>query len=434
MKLRIKRLGALLVVMATFFALAGCNKKAESGLSGEESQILEAALFLGGYTGFWEYYIPQFEAENPGVKVKYELSNTIDEILRPRMMTDDVPDFVAINQTVAFDSRILARDGLLLDMSSFLAETKINGVSLEDHLIEGMLETGTINGKKYLLPQNISMMGLFYNKKLIRDLGVSLPETYDDLLAIGEKLAAANMPGVYLFTYSGIDVSYVTDGMFKPTWGLIWDDITANKRGIWQSPEVIKTFQYFRTMGERRYIDPSNLGIDYLQTQEDFLTGKALFHANGDWLENEMADTQLVNFEWGFIPSLSLKKGDPRYLSSTHESMFIPAKAKNPELAKKFLAGIYTDENVRAIAEITGAVIPVKNALNLVSDYINISYKEMLRGQEETGAVSKILSSPPELAPVFNEVSIQLNNVIDGSATAEEAAAAVAVAAAGISF
>jgi N-acetylglucosamine transport system substrate-binding protein len=423
------------LITAVFFILAGCNKTAKTAAeAGGDTQTLEVALFLGGYAGFWEYYIPKFEAENPGVTVKYELSNTIDEILRPRMMTDDVPDFVAVNQTSVFDPRILARDGLLLDMGSFLRETRINGVPLEDHLIEGMLDAGTFNGKKYLLPQNLSMMGLFYNKKLLRELGAGLPETYDDFLAIGEKLAAANMSGVYLFTYSGIDVSYVTDGMFKPTWGTIWDDIAANKSGIWRSPEVINVFQCFRTLGERRYINPSNLGIDYLQTQEDFLTGKALFHANGDWLENEMADTQLANFEWGFIPSLSLKKGDTRYLSANHEVMFIPAKAKNPELAKKFLAGVYTDENVKAVAEITGAVIPVKNALDLVADSMTISYSEMLLGQEETGAVSKILSAPPELAPVFNEVGIQLNKVIDGSATAEQAAAAVAAVAEEIRF
>ncbi|MFP3090497.1 extracellular solute-binding protein [Treponema sp. TIM-1] len=434
MKSRIKQWGALFLAMVVLFTLAGCNKAKTDAAAGGDTQTLEAALFLGGYAGFWEYYIPKFEAENPGVTVKYELSNTIDEVLRPRMMTDDVPDFVATNLTTVFDPRILARDGLVLDMSSFLTETRINGTSLEDHLIEGMLDLGTINGKKYLLPQNLSMNGLFYNKKLIRELGVSLPETYDDFLAIGEKLAAAKMDGVYLFTYSGIDVSYVTDCMFKPSWGPIWGDIIANKSGIWQSPEVINIFQYFRTLGERRYINPSNLGIDYLQTQGDFLTGKALFHANGDWLENEMADTQQVNFEWGFIPSLSLKKGDLRYLSVSNEVMFITAKAKNPELAKKFLTGIYTDENVKAVAEITGAVIPVKNALDLVANEINISYQEMLLGQKETGAVSKILSAPPELAPVFNEVGIQLNNVISGSATAEQAAAAVAAVAAGISF
>jgi N-acetylglucosamine transport system substrate-binding protein len=433
MKLWIKHWTALGLVMAVLFVLTACNKQAGTKAA-EGGQTLEVALFLGGYAGFWEYYIPKFEAENPGVTVKYELSNTIEDVLRPRMMTDDVPDFVAMPQRPTLDARVLARDGLLLDMSSFLTETNINGVSLEDNLIEGMLDTGTFNGKKYLLPQNLTMMGLFYNKKLIRELGVSLPETYDDLLAIGEKLAAANMPGVYLFTYSGIDVSYVTDGMFKPTWGGIWEDIAANKSGIWQSPQVIKTYQYFRTMGEKRYINPTNLGIDYLQTQEDFLTGKALFHSNGDWLENEMADTRITNFEWGFIPSLALQKGDTRYLNANHELMFIPAKAKNPELAKKFLAGVYTDENVKAVAEITGAVIPVKNALDLVANELNISYQEMLRGQKETGAVSKILAAPPELSPVFDEVSVQLNNVISGSATPEQAADAVATAAAGISF
>jgi N-acetylglucosamine transport system substrate-binding protein len=436
MKLRIKRRGALFLAMAALFTLAGCNKASKTEAGAGDTQTLETALFLGGYAGFWESYIPKFEAENPGVKVKYELSNTIDEILRPRMMTDDVPDFVSLPAgSPGLDSRILARDGLLLDLNSFVDETKIDGGLLRDRFLDGVLEPSIFNGKLYMLPDVMGMQGLWYNKKLIRELGVSLPETYDDLLAIGEKLAAANMPGVYLFTYSGIDVSYVTDCLFKPTWAPFWEDIASNKSGIWQSPAIIKSFQYFRTMGERRYINPSNLGIDYLQTQTDFLTGKALFHANGTWLENEMADIQTVNFEWGFIPSLSLNRGDTRYTGGPGAgNMFIPAKAKNPELAKRFLAGIYTNDNIKAIADVIGSIIPVKGASELVSDNIAVSYKEALLGIEESKAAARDLSLVPEMAPIFSEVSTQLNNVISGSATAEQAAEAVAGVAAGVRF
>jgi N-acetylglucosamine transport system substrate-binding protein len=411
--------------------LPGCRQK-QSQSSGEGGQTLELALFLGGYTGYWESYIAKFEQENPGITVKYELSNTIHDTLRARMMTDDVPDFIATNIFPQFDPRVLAREGQLLDLSSFFSETQISGIPLRDRIMDGLLDPGTFNGKAYLAPQLFNMQGLFYNKKLLRDLGVEAPETWDEFIAIGDRLAASDMKGVSLFVYSGIDVAYVFSMMAMPSLGGVWNDIIANKPWVWTSPEVVKLLGYYRTMGDKKFVQPGSLGLDYLQSQADFLTGKALFHANGDWLENEMADVEPVNFEWGFIPSLKLNPKDSAYLFTNIEAMYIPAKAKNPELAKKFLAGVYGDDSVRLIGQNSGAVIPVKGAVNLVSDYLSTSFKEMLAGQERTGAISKDFNLPPELLPVGDEGGNQLNNLMDASITPERAASAMEAVAAGL--
>lgn len=66
---------------------------------------------------------------------------------------------------------------------------------------------------------------------------------------------------------------------------------------------------------------------------------------NGTWIVGEMANAEGVakGFEWGFMALPSVGNGD-RYATSWFEQAFIPAKAKEVELAKAFVGFLYSDE------------------------------------------------------------------------------------------
>ena len=73
-------------------------------------------------------------------------------------------------------------------------------------------------------------------------------------------------------------------------------------------------------------------------------------------------------FEWGFAPVPTVKNGGTRYINTTIEAVWIPAKAKNKEAAKKFMAYLYSDEAASIFAK-TGAIQPIKgNTDDLASD------------------------------------------------------------------
>lgn len=445
-----KKLIALLLALVMVVGLVACGAKEEAATEtpatapaatqaaanapadGEISGELELAIFEGGYAGFWETYIAEFQAKYPGVTLTVDISPTMSETLRTRMMTDDVPDFVAMNLDTNCDPRVLAKEGQLYDLTNFVNTKEYEGTVLKDLLMEGTLDAGTVDGKNYLLPQNINMQGLFYNKLLLDQLGVEAPDSYEDLLAIGEVLESSNLEGVSLMTYPGIYPGYCMTGFFTASLEGIWDDVVANTPDIWKSAEVVKILQAIQTMAEKGYIDKGTPALNHTQAQQDFLTGKALFLPNGDWLENEMKDTELVNFEWGFVPCLKLSDSAKSCVTGGVDVMFVPAKADNPELAMLFMEGIYEEQNIKLYAEKAGATAPVKGVTELIPEFFSDSYKAILKANEEAGAAITIFDQPDVLTPVFDEVANQITNIVTGVTTAEEAAQAISDIASGI--
>ena len=83
-------------------------------------------------------------------------------------------------------------------------------------------------------------------------------------------------------------------------------------------------------------------------------------------------------FKWGFISVPKVKTDGDTYASAFTEEIYIPDGAENVELAKEFIAFLYSDKAVQIFAENGGAIQPTKNALDLIPegseqhDYYNI--------------------------------------------------------------
>ncbi|WZU02329.1 extracellular solute-binding protein [Erysipelothrix sp. D19-032] len=79
----------------------------------------------------------------------------------------------------------------------------------------------------------------------------------------------------------------------------------------------------------------------FTKNQQLILDNKALFIPNGTWLTEEMKDAPRTDsFKWGFttIP----KTTKDAYSSTFTEEMYIPKGAKNIDIAKEFLAFMYS--------------------------------------------------------------------------------------------
>ncbi|MFW5433762.1 hypothetical protein [Paenibacillus apiarius] len=63
--------------------------------------------------------------------------------------------------------------------------------------------------------------------------------------------------------------------------------------------------------------------------------------------------------------------------------MFIPKKAKNPELAKEFIKFQYRDDSIKLNAEKTTGIVAVKNASGLVKDFVPESVYNPIKVFEE---------------------------------------------------
>ena len=159
------------------------------------------------------------------------------------------------------------------------------------------------------------------------------------------------------------------------------------------------------------------------------MTNDALFMPNGNWIVNEM-ETAIAedessaskvdpNFEWGLMAYPSVDGGD-RYAYTFFEQAFVAKDTKEPELAKAFIAYLYSDEATKAFIENGGAVQPIVGA----EDFITDEDTKLFYSVYENGAVASMGGFVQ--APAVEGVSISealydsIDSVANGDLTIED--------------
>lgn len=346
-------------ILAGLFA--GCTG------NGEDKNTLKVAVLESAYgSEMWEKIVDEFEKDHEGVTVELVAEKNLEDVIGAQMKSGDYPDVVHLaTGREAGLTETMIRDNMLTEMTDVL-EMTVPGesVRVKDKLIPGFTDTLATNpysdGKTYFAPMFYGPCGLFYNRQLFIDNNWELPETWEDMFILGDK---AKEKGIYLFTYP-------TTGYFDAFFYALlasaggtdfYNRAMRYEEGIWDTQQAKMAFDTVNQLA--KYTEPttvSNANNDnFLKNQQLVLDNKALFMPNGTWVVGEMADApRAEGFEWGFMPLPAFNNGD-RYSFTFFEQLWIPKEAKNPELAKEFVAYLYSDEAVDIFAE-AGAIQPVK--------------------------------------------------------------------------
>jgi alpha-glucoside transport system substrate-binding protein len=124
----------------------------------------------------------EFE-ECTGVNVEHEPSGDFEEQLQIRVQGGNAPDIAAIPQPGLIAA--LAEDGALLpqpDLEQYV----------RDNFIEGFADFGTVDGTFYAAPLGANIKSLvWYSPQAFEDAGYEIPETWDEMLALSDEIAAA---------------------------------------------------------------------------------------------------------------------------------------------------------------------------------------------------------------------------------------------------
>ncbi len=345
----------------------------------EETQELSIAVFEGGYgADYWYAVIEAFEADNPGVKVNMQISPTIGDTISAQMVAGDVPDFLVLNGTSYSVIRNLIVEKGLLDITDVFEGSCYDSTDkLADKIVDGLLSSNYCapygDGKIYQAPLNGSPTGLIYNKTLFEQNGWEVPTTWDEMFELGAK---AKEQGIYLFTYQGLYPTYLQWGLFPSIYSAIGDEETERflnyGEGTIMNTAALDVLKNFEKMAREDYILPGTTALNHTQAQQEMMMNKVLFIPCGTWIESEMADAPRADgFEFAMAPCPSLSADQTRKVVVAMETMSIPAAAKHPELAKKFLRFLYTDKSVELFAEKANGVSATKNASELAKPYIS---------------------------------------------------------------
>lgn len=424
----VKMLTVACVTAIAASAFVGCGNKEEAPKDNEkpsteqaegsgEKKVLEIAVFEGGFgKDYWDACIDAFEAEHPDVEVKMEANPKIGDIIRPKLSSENTPDFIYLSTNDPSGiANALIKDKALVDLSDvFDREDPDNpGQKLKDKILPGFLDT----------PLYYNVTGMWYNKALFKEKGWEVPKTWDEFFELGKK---AKDEGIALYTYQGQAPGYNEAVIFPMLASAAGEEAVEKifnyEEGAWKDPNVKKALDIFQRMADEDMVLNGTVGMTHTQAQVEFLNGKALFLPCGSWLEGEMKDAIPEGFEFGFMAPPAFKEGDTPYVTTTIEQMYIPAKSDQVELAKEFLAFQYTDAMVQKNAEIAKAVVPVKGAVEKAKSSLDASGYESYKVVEEGAKLIPLSFKPTNSKLDFRNDSLfgPVGSIINKELTVDE--------------
>jgi len=228
--------------------------------------------------------------ENPNVKIEVEALD--DEAYKTKFKAyatgSDMPDLInAWGQPSFINEPIEA--GLLAELN------------MDDYadygFISGSLDGFSKDGKLYGLARNTDVMGFYYNKKLFADNGWEVPATYDELLALADKIKAA---GYIPVSMDGADkwplAIYIHDLMQKidpSIKGSIYDNITG---GDFSNPVYKQAAELFVKAVDAGLFQVGFETTDYGTAKNLFTNAQAAMFYMGSW-EMSMATDETISPE-----------------------------------------------------------------------------------------------------------------------------------------
>lgn len=229
--------------------------------------------------------IDEYMEENPNVNIEVEALD--EESYKTKFKAyamDEMPDVVSIWGQPAFLDEVLD--------AGVLAE--LNEDDYSDYtFVEGSLDGFKKDGKLYGLPRNTDIAVFYYNQKMFEDNGWEVPTTYDDLLALADKINAAGISPVAMDGGDGWPMAvYLTDLAFRYDGTAVKDEISeAVANGDFTADVFKKATDLLAKSAEAGLFQTGYDSQDYGTAMNLFTNGQAAMFYMGTW-ETSMATNE----------------------------------------------------------------------------------------------------------------------------------------------
>ena len=270
---------------------------------------------------------------------------------------DNPPDLLRLPTMVSF-----AKDGLLMDLDGYAAAfgwDKWPVPQLDQNRVaaDGTRGSGTL----YAMGLNYSLTGIFYNKELAAQIGMTEPPKtlaeFDDLLA---KAKEAGLQPIMEWgsAKSGMGLAFPLQNLmaaYGPV-GPINDWIFQKSGATIDTPSNLVAAEHLQMWIENGYFPTDINAIEYTDAAARFGKGEGVFTFNGDW-QNAGYDTDLPG-NVGFFLFPPAEAGGGYAAMSAPLTFGIAAKAEHPDCAAFFLNWVATNDEARKIDVSVGGSNP----------------------------------------------------------------------------
>ncbi|GIM28779.1 ABC transporter substrate-binding protein [Clostridium polyendosporum] len=336
MKKNLRQLIAVtLSTVAVFSTLAGCGSKTAQSNSDGKIQI-EFLQYKPEAKGTFDKLIAKFEAENPNIKVVQTNTPDTATVLRTRVAKKDVPDVVAVGADTTFAD--VSKAGVFEDLSNSSQIKNIQPAYVQ------MVKDVAESDKVYAIPYAANGVGVIYNKKMFTELGLTVPKTWDEFLAVADKIKAAGKVPFYLTLKDAWTTLPPVNVLVGNTQGDTFFADRAAGKTTFKEKYKEAADKYLKLT---EYGQSDIFGKTYSDGNVAFAKGESVMYLQGIWALAEIKKAN-PDVDLGVFPLPATN--DPsktKVVSGVDLLLSLSKTSKHPEEAKKFIDFLLKEETAK---------------------------------------------------------------------------------------
>ncbi|GGM26123.1 MULTISPECIES: ABC transporter substrate-binding protein [Micromonospora] len=365
---KFSRRSALLVPLLTVgLVAAGCGAPGEEQPTTDTNQPVSTelgsdpiTLELYAETGFplAKALADEFTKQHPNVtfNIREDQFTVITENAPRVLASDNSPDIIRLPTMVD-----LVKDGLLKNLDPYFEAYDWDRFPASQLVQSRLADGGALRGSGSLYGMGLgySVTGVFYNRKLAEQVGMTQPPAtiaeFEDLLA---KAKSAGVQPIVQFNKNTAGINFPHQAL-QNQFGdpaQVADWIFQKPGATFDTPAALKATQSIQKWAQAGYFTKDANALDYATMVGEFQKGNGLFMFNGDWESGNLDQSMTGNVGFFLFPAESA--GGKHVAMSAPNTFGIGAKAKNPDAAAFFLNWLHTNDKAREISVKVGGSHP----------------------------------------------------------------------------
>lgn len=392
---KLMRLGAAVAVVAAISSAVAPVARAaavEIQLMGWSSSPSENARL--------QEIVDGFNKANPDIKVSLNQVPDYDTTLAKALSAGEPPDVFYVD---SFRFRDLVQAGALASIGDKLTDTK--------DFYPSLAAAFTADEKLYCPPKDFSTLALQINTDMLKEAGIKVaPKTWDELYAAAKAMTKGDRVGLVVPADAARFIAFVYGAGAEMT------DANFTKMTI-NTPEGKAALDFYTKL----LIDgvgktPAQLGAGW--PGEAFSKGQAAMAFEGNWIVPFLKDqAPKLNYTVAELPVGP--SGKPATMAFT-VCYGVAAASKNQDAAIKFVDYITGAEGMKAWTDL-GLAMPTRESLREGWSKAFEPQKAFLDG----AAYARKWAFVPGWNAVNDKVAEQIQKVVDGEVTTEDALASI---------
>lgn len=332
----------------------------------------------GAYPKVHEDAEKRFMAKYPNVTIKREYISYADYMvkLKASLSGGQAPDIFQIPWAGEYTE--IARSGKLEPMTDYLKKDF-------PAFFSNVMKAISVDGDAWAIPLDLNTLQVAYNVNKFKELGVEIPKSQDELIALAATLKDKGLFGIAQGTkdlWTGADTFFA---------GIAYTDPTHTKMAAadagtigWDDPVFVDAIDAVDKMIKGGVYAPGANSMEAFVGAEDLFVQQkaAMFYPVGNFVTGGITEKVAGAFEYSLFPIPPLKAGDEALSTGGVAEMFVVSKdSKNKDMVVEFLRFLTNDDGKAILA--ANDFIPSSDYNGDMSKFSPL-YKNMLDAQSKT--------------------------------------------------